>query len=155
MKEYLVTLIVVGSLISLALCLMYKEDKEGLGAVKTAFSILLLYVTVVPLIGMIRNFDAEKPELQIESIDFDTDSALEEVSENAYIGGVRSFVSEEFSLNIDDISVTAEGFDVMNMRAERLTVILSGDAALADYRAIRERLLKNGFEGCEVKIEVR
>ena len=47
------------------------------------------------------------------------------------------------------------GFDFKNMKAERVKIILSGRAALADSRAIAEEIRKLGEWECEVELSVK
>ena len=146
MSEYLVSLTVMGALISLSLALAYRDD----GALKVALTVLLLYVFTVPLIGAVRDLDLNIPTLDYGYSEYE--GQLEDVSCAAYENGIRAYIADKYNLDLADISVKADGYDVATVTAKRVSVILSGGARLADYRAIEEGLKKNGFDSCEVKI---
>ena len=46
-----------------------------------------------------------------------------------------------------------EGFDMTKMRAEKITVILSGKGVIADYHRVVEMIEGEGLGECEVKLE--
>ena len=150
MSEYLVSLTVMGALVSLSLALSYKDD----AALKGALMILLLYIFTVPLINAVKDFDINSPVLDLEYAE-EYEGQLESVTRAAYENGIRMYIADKFSLDAADISVKAEGYDVSAVKAERISVVLSGEARMADYRAIEEGLKKNGFDNCEVKIAFR
>lgn len=153
MKEYAVSLIAVAALISLSLAAFYKDGKWG-ATVRCAFAVLLLYATVCPLLsGEAGGFDIRDLKFDAGEYDFSDVSAVDGTSEVAFCNGIRLFLVQEFSLNADDVAVSAEGFDKAEMRAEKVTVRLSGGAVYCDFRAIREKIEKNGMGSCEVKIE--
>ena len=152
MKEYLISVIIVSALISLSLAVSYKED-SGNGALKSALAVLMLYVTVIPLFTALREFDISNIKFDAEKYDFNNQNAVTEISEEGFIRGVRLFISDEFSLDYDEISVEVTEFDPLQLKAKKIIITLRGKAAHADYRAIREKLKKNGFENSEVKIE--
>lgn len=149
MSAYLTSVITVGALISLALAVSYRSG----GAEKTAFMIFLLYVSALPLIGIVRDFE-------ISEITFNFNEGTEykdafgEVTREAYENGIRLYIADEYSLDAEDISVRAEGFDAAAVRARVVVVTLSGDARYADYRDMSRRLEKNGLGRCEVKIAI-
>ena len=147
MSEYLISLTVMGAVVSLSFALSYKED----AALKGALMILLLYSFAVPLIGAVRDFDIDAVRLESEP-SYEYESKLESVSKAAYENGIRVYIADKFDLDLADISVSAEGYALEAVKAERVNVILSGAARLADYRAIESGLKKNGFDNCEVKI---
>ncbi len=154
MTEYFTALISVSALISIAAALSYKDMGES-RALRAAFAVILLYVTVMPLLGALSNFDADDFKFGTEDYDFGGENAAGELTREAFERGVRLYICQEFSLDGDDVSVTVSGFDPIAVRAEKISVRLSGRAAFADFRAIKARLSKNGFDNCEVLIEKR
>ena len=149
MSAYLAVLVTVSALVTLGTALLYRED----GAERMAFLLLLLYVSAVPLIGAVRDFD-------IGALDFDAVTgegyydASASVGCDAFEAGVRAFIAEEFSLDVADISVEACGFSPETVSADLIRVTLSGRARLADRHAIKEKIEKNALGGCEVKIAI-
>ena len=153
MSEYILTLITVSAVISVALALTYKEsEKSGL---RCAFAVILLYVTLVPIINGARNFDVGELEIYADELDFEENFELSDFTGAAFARGVALFVAEEFELDAKEVRAEASGFDPEAARAEKITLTLVGRAALADTRAIRETVEKNGLGACEVKIEIK
>ena len=80
-----------------------------------------------------------------------------ELGEQAFAEGISKYVAEELSADEDEIEIEISGFDFEAMRAERITLTLSGSAVLGDLRGIRQSLLGNFVaEGgsCEVVIDL-
>ena len=124
---------------------------------KSAMALIMLCVTISPataLIGELLNSDLYEQICSSEAITVDQ-TEFSENAERAYCRGIERFVSSEFSLSEDNVSVVVFGFDSINMKAQKIKVILSGSAAFTDYREVADRLYKNGFNNCEVEIDVR
>ena len=149
MSTYLASLIGVCLTVSLALAVSYKED----GALRLAFGIILLYAAAVPLVGAIDSIDLSDISFEASS-DIDTEDAMDQRCAEAFERGIVLFIAEEFGLNGEDICVRAHGFVATDMRAELIEVILCGEARLADFRAIRDKIEKNGFGECDVRVAV-
>lgn len=155
MKEYAVTLAVTSALVSLALALTYRDEEKSGGAVRSALMLILLYATLCPLLGAVRNFDIDSDILKEEKYNFEDRFSLSDATEEAFCRGIRLFLADKMSINYDEITVKAKDFDASLMRARKIEVTLVGKAALADYRALREAVEKNGFGECEVKSEIK
>ena len=153
MREYMSALVLVSAVISVALAVTYKESEKG--GVKCALAVILLYVTIVPIINAARDFDVGELEFCAEDFDFDDNFELSDFTAEAFAHGVRLYVADQFGLDKEEVQVLASGFDEQTSRAEKITVTLGGKAALADARAIREMVEKNGLGACEVKIEIK
>ena len=154
MREYLISVVTVSALISAALTVLYKNERESSGAAKGAFAVMLLYVTVLPLIGAISELDVSKIKFSSGDFDFSSESALASSSSAAFEDGVKLFLCEEFSLDKNEVDVSCEGFSQENMQAEKIVVTLRGKSKYADVWAIKEKTEKNGLGRCEVKIEI-
>lgn len=81
-------------------------------------------------------------------------SLTEETAADAFSDGVASYVCETFDLAPGGVSVSLVGFDFPTMHAEKIKVLLSGNARFADTHAIREAVEKAGLGICEVEIEI-
>ncbi len=153
MNEYLISLISVSALISLSSAVLYREEKEG-RAVKCAFAVLLLYILIMPLLGALKSFDPEVLKFDTGAHYPAEESGIEASAEEGFVQGIRLFLADEFSLEQNDIEVKVTGFDFSTVKAEKITIILKGSAAYADFRAVREKIEKNGFGSCEVEIAI-
>ena len=108
----------------------------------------LLYIIALSDMDIDSIFDKiTLPEQELEG-------GYSEVAEEAFSEGIARAVAEEFSLNKENIRVKIRGFDFENMRADSITVILSGRSVTADYRAIEKYF--NGLDVgvCKVEIEI-
>ena len=66
------------------------------------------------------------------------------------------YISEKYATDKDLVSVRADGFDIGSVRAQRIYVILSGRAAMLDYKKIEEDVCRQFTSGgeCEVSIKI-
>lgn len=154
MSEYLSCLISVSSLVGVSAFLSYGEREDKV--LKIASSLIIAYVTVLPLVSLIRDLDYDF------SLGFDDgsfvyieDTLIGEEAENAFCEGIEKYISERFSLPSEEITVRVFGFEYTSMKAEKIKIILSGKAIFADNRAIAEEIEKNGLGECEVELSVK
>ena len=110
--------------------------------------------------GVFQNYVTASVPLFVDSVfDVEYDSSIigegyEAVAEEAFSRGVASAVADEFSLDEKNLRVELYGFDFENMKAERIRVILSGRAALADYKGIEKYVNGLDIGVCECEIEI-
>lgn len=149
MSEYLVMLFGTVALLGIFSLIVYSE---GDTAVRFGFAVLLIYSATVPLGRLVLSEEIEFPSFDVS--EGESPEELYLTAEKAFCEGVRSLVTKEFSLDGDDLRILAEGFDFEKMSAERIRVILSGRAALADYKKIEELIEDSGLGECEVEIEI-
>lgn len=149
MSVYFVSVITVSAISSLAMAISYKSD----GAVKCALTVFLLYVSAVPLINAVRDFDPS--ELDFGAItQTQYEYEINEMTKEAFENGIRLLVSDTFDLDSADVVVRVDGYDYTTVSAGKVTVTLKGTARFADRGAIKRCVEKNGLGVCEVKIEV-
>lgn len=149
MKEYIISSITLGLISGIILHLAHREL---LPTVRTAAGIVLLSFVIIPIGGFIRAL----PNIEIP--DFGTSELLPDgihrEGEEAFEIGIARAVAERFSVSADGVSVQCGGFSLEELSAERVTVVLSGDAARLDYRAVRSYIEENlEVKRCEVRIE--
>ena len=83
-----------------------------------------------------------------------SDTLFYEKTASAFCDGVARFVCEECDLDKDEVGVRVTGLDLESMRAEKITVILSGRAVSADARLIAEAVESADLGECEVMIDL-
>ncbi len=150
MREYIIAVLSAAALLAILSFISYKSECSGR---RLAFAVLFIWVCFVPLAKEILNFgELSLPSFDIDLSDFDEDYKL--VAEGAFADGVRSAICEKFSLNDTDVRILTEGFDFEKMKASRIRVILSGRAALADYKNIEKYIEDEGLGECECEIEI-
>ena len=152
--EYLISVIVISALVALATYFSYGSSESR--TVKTAMSIIVLYTVSVPIVSMVGelsdiSFDSVVDIEDIGSID---GTEYAETAEQALCDGICTAIAERYGLDREEITARVRGFDFSEMRAERITVTLSGSAALADHRGIAEYITESGLGECEVKLEI-
>ncbi len=154
MAEYLGALIGVGAIVALCEHISYGGELDK--NVKVALGIILLSSLVSPLVSALdglSSFDIDSlfnkygDDIAIE------DSLYYKTAEEAFCVGIERLLDEELGIEGEDIEVYTEGFDMTEMRAEKITIILSGKGAYADYRKIESRISSLGLGKCEVKLE--
>lgn len=155
MSAYLTSLIAISALVGISSYLSYSEDKGIF--LRAATSLLVVGVIISPLVTLIR--EAEKfriDEYTLEEYLFDIeDSEYARSAKEAFEEGVKKFICQSFSLEESEVRVVALGFDTLDMKAEKIKVILHGGAAYADARSIAYEISSAGLGECEVEIGVK
>lgn len=155
MSQYLTSLILVSALVGICSYISYGEREEK--AAKGIMALILVCVTVSPLVSLVSSAVTDGFYLNGENIPEipigDTDFA--ENAEEAFSRGIKSFLKEEFSVADGDSEVLLFGFDSIEMKAEKIKIILKGKAALADNRAITEKINEMNIGKCEVELYVK
>ena len=154
MTEYLGMLVAVGAVVAFCELISYGGvcDKT----VKGALGVVLLCCLVVPV---------GRAALELEQLDIDgvidlpdaggqiEDTLYYKTAEEYFCIGIERHLDEELQIDGDDVAVRTEGFDIRKMKAEKIIIVLSGDGAYADYRAVRALINASGLGECEVKLE--
>lgn len=148
MTGYITGVFAISALLGLCSLLSYGKDDERVR--KFAFSILLLYVTVLPLSGISLG-DIDFGNLKNPGTNV---GEYENVAREAFISGIREHIAREYSLDEDNIRVLVEDFDFSVMRAGRIRIILSGSAVFADYKGIEKYVNNLDMGECRVEIEI-
>lgn len=146
MKEYVLSIISIGIALD-ALGLICHEKYKKITS--SAMGILLILVVILPLPEILQDLGES---FKFEAPDIDTSS--QEFSKMAFEEGISTFVAERFSLKPDDVEVEAISFSSGEMRAERIIITLTGYAAMADNKKIRQTVEKLDLGAVEVKIEI-
>ena len=140
----------ISFVVGVASLISYREKKDK--ATRFALGILLIYVTLSPLPALFEELD-EAPSFDI-SVPDGYDESYKTVARDAFEEGIGKAIADRFSLLRENVTVIAEGFDFANMRAEKIRVILSGRAALADYSSIERYVNEFDIGECEAEIEI-
>ncbi len=151
MREYAIAIFAV-CLISGVLGLL--SHKTFSSAQRFVFGVIILYVILTPLSDLAKNFDPDSLSGIFDSSVQTPDYSYESVAEDAFAEGIVKAVAEEFSLDRENIRIDIDGFDFENMCAKKIRIILSGGAALSDYREIESYINKINIGECKVEIEI-
>ena len=149
MKEYLISVVLITALVALA---SHFLPDAAVGYGRLALGIVLLYAVLSPLAALLSSFPAlpDLPELPQQ----ENAPLYEQYAQEGFCRGIASAVGEKFSVAEARISVRAEGFDVQSMRAEKIWILLRGEAVFADGPAIKAFVEGEGLGECEVEIEI-
>lgn len=123
---------------------------------EAAIGVLCLFALAAPVAAAIPSL-LDPPSIEESIPALTPEGGYIELGERAFTEGISRYVAEELSVGEDEIALEVSGFDFEAMRAERITLILSGSAVLSDLRGIRQSLLGNFVaEGgsCEVVIDI-
>lgn len=107
------------------------------GIVEASFAILLLFA-LLPFVTSVVEGVISIPEFSPiipESGDVST------YTEEEYIDAVESYISTEYGVPRENISLTAEGFSLSELRFERMTVRIGAQAIFIDTTALRQLIL--------------
>lgn len=115
---------------------------------KAIVGVILVMAIITPLPALIEKMQ--------EDLDFSEigDAQTDDIRLSAFEEGVAQYVSSEFGLAREDVSVEAEGFDPDNMKAEKILITLTGGAITANYKKITAATNALGLGEAEVKIEI-
>ena len=151
MIEYATGILSVCAVVVICGFLVYRGKSDG--ATKFAFATLLVYVTLTPLRALVGELTGVgEIRLELEGGEYSED--YKEVAEEAFCEGVRLLVCSQFSLNEEFVRVSCRDFDFQKMRADRIKIILSSSAALADRTGIEKFINQYDIGRCECEIEI-
>ena len=152
MNEYFISVFVICTVTGILGLLSYNNKN---GAERAALGIILLFVVLSPISEIITSFNSEDFDPENILADMQPETGLSEALAAALCDGICRAVGEEFSLDDGELTATVYGFDVKNMKAEKIRILLTGRAALSDSKAIKEFVEKMEVGECEVRIELR
>lgn len=150
MSEYFIGVFSVCLVGGICLTLAYGQ---GRGESLTV-GIIILWVILSPIGESLAHFDPDGWLDSVEIPEYKDESEIGAVIEDAFADGLARAVAEKFSLRKENIRVRLYGFDRNKLRAERIRIILSGGAALADYKAVEKYINEMDIGECNVEIEI-
>lgn len=151
LKAYFGDVMYLSVFIALAVGISHPRLKRS---ISFGAGVLIICVILLPLVDIIKDIDIKiDAEDYLENIETNlSDDALE----MAFEEGIREYISGEYKVDKDLITVMADDFDLECMRAERIYITLVGRAAMLDYKMI-ESVVEKEFtkEGeCEVSLRL-
>lgn len=151
MGEYLLSLVGVSVFLALISYLSYPSAMGK--TAKFASLILLIYTVASPLPALLDGITDYKDAPSFQLPDTDLSDTYGEVVHEAFDRGIEIYVIDKYGASENDITVESFGFDFELMRAELITVTLSGKAIVLDYRDIERSVGGLGLGECEVYIK--
>ncbi|MBQ8372338.1 MAG: hypothetical protein IJX38_05340 [Clostridia bacterium] len=150
MKEYIFTLAAVAAVTSIALSLSHSDMKKPTG---TALGILVLCAIAAPIGGLVASLSDAALGLPGVDSTVMTDECEDTVCA-AFEDGIASAVAEHLGQEKESVEVRCDGFNMSEMRADKIHVRLTGTAALADPHLVRQYVKENFTEGGECTVEL-
>ena len=152
MKEYFTAVFVLSAFIGVIEKLVYNDS--GKFGEKATLAIILIYAVLSPLPSLVSE-GGIFPELGDFGDGDLTGGEYIEVTKEAFEEGLKKTIAEEFSVNKDAITVRCFDFSFAEMRAERISVILSVSLAGTDPRRVENFINGLNIGECEVQFEIR
>ena len=147
MREYALSVFGMCALLGALSLIHYNKNCAEKSAVRVLFAASL----ILPLLNTAVAFDGIIPSLPPYS---QGEGEYTGVLEQAFSDGVRRAVCERFSLSEESVLVEVGGFDMSEMRAEKIKITLTGLSITADRRAIRKYVEGEDLGECEVTLSV-
>ncbi len=146
---YIIIAIALSSFISVVSVMSHPSYKAECNM---ALGILSLGALAVPVLSLITSL-GQFPEFDTLP-EYNLSGGVLEISEEAFAEGITAALEEKYSLPSGEISVITYGFSFSEMKAERITVVLSGTSVTSDSREIAEFVVENFCPRghCEVKL---
>lgn len=155
MSGYIISVMAATAVVALGSIVSYGGGAARVS--RAAMAVVLLYTVTLPIFSVTSDLSGLISEDYFDNlhVQYDVgDSLFYERTEAAFSEGVKKLVCGEYNFNSDNVTVSTNGFDVEAMRAEKITVILSGHAITADTRSVVELIEDTGLGECEVKIDL-
>jgi hypothetical protein len=152
LSDYLITVALISVTVGILDYLSYPSKMRE--AVRIFASVIIIYALITPVLTFVNRIpDNGNLGIQLPS-ELPNNGTYETVAKQAFENGICKLLYTKYGIDDEDVSVSAQGFDVREMRAERIVVILSGRAALVDYRGVEEYISGLSLGNCEVKIRI-
>ncbi len=149
-----------GSFLYILICLaavafcsfsMYQGAESSVS--RFAFGAILLASLAVPFISAFSSaLDFEFSAEDFSDGNYSSDVA-QKTLEDAFCKGIKYAVSDKFSINSKQITVECHEFNAETLKAEKIKIILSGNAVYSDVRSIKSYIEDENFGECEVILE--
>ncbi len=155
MSGYIISVMAATAVVALGGLISYGGGTARIS--RAAMAMVLLYTVTLPIISVTGDVSQLISEDFFDDIkvEYDPDDTLfYERTASAFSDGVKKFVCGEYRFADDDVRVTVRSLDVESMRAEKIIIVLSGRAIIADARSVAETVEDAGLGECEVKIDV-
>lgn len=156
MADYLARVVVMTVFLGVISYLSYPGSSER--ALRIASSVLIIYTVALPVLSLAQDFAGENFSGEISDIadgGFDTgEETYIEVAENAFKTGIKEMLNSKYGIKKDNMRVYVFDLDFKNMRAGKIKIVLTGNAAFADWRGIMQYINESGLGKCEVEIEL-
>lgn len=145
----------LGTFVILAISGILSLLSYGFGtSEKIAVGIITAFIIISPILSAVRQVDASGLLDSITDSGYEPDKTPSLVAEKAFAEGIKSAISEKYTIDKDNIRVKITAFDMKAMMAGEIKIFLCGRAALADYRGIEEYVNGLGMGVCRVEIEL-
>ena len=153
LRDYFLTVVLASSVIGILEFLCYPSKAKD--AARIFASVVLIHALLSPILAFAGEIKDGMPSFDIDpSPDTEFGETYEKVAKEAFEEGICKLLYTEYSLDGQNVEVHAEGFKLTEIRADRITVILSGKGALADHRGMEEYLDGLRLGDFEVRIRI-
>lgn len=149
LSEYAAGILAIVAAAALATFVSYKSELAS--SERCAAAIIIAATAIIPIGKLISSISVAPPRVE----DFIGDGLeYEKVGEEAFSDGLSLLIAEKYGLDREGVRVAVVDFSFEQMRAKRITVILSGKAVIADAPSIESYISSLGIGECIVEIEI-
>ena len=153
MADYLWTVALASLFIGVLEYLCYPSKTKD--AARLFASVVLIYSLLSPVLVFASSLGDGIPPFEIEEpSDIPLGGTYEKVAEEAFKEGICKLLYTNYGVEAEDTAVSVEGFQLDEMKARRIVIVLSGKAALSDRRGMEQYLNGLGLGECEVRIRI-
>ena len=148
MENVYIYIFSLAAVVAIASAISY--DGERASYMRFLLGAVLVSGICLPVLNFVRDFSLS--DYTVDVGEGDASAVSRETLAASFCDAIERAVAEEFSLDSESVSVTCRGFDLGTCSAEKITVLLTGSAALSDIRGIRNFCEEISSADAEVKI---
>lgn len=151
LKEYFESVLILCAFLAVSVGVSHPKHKV---ATRFGAGVLIICAILLPLVDILKDINIEKElsDYMSNVEEYRADNMIEAAFEE----GIAQYLADEYDVGVELVSVMADGFELDKMKARKIYVTLSGEAALLDYKKIEnevEREFTSGGE-CEVSLKI-
>lgn len=152
LPSYLFSVAVASFVVGILEFLSYSSKTKE--SARLCASVILIHALLTPVLSFAASIsDSPSFDFSIPG-DIPYDDAYEKTAKDAFKDGISKLICSKYELKPENVTVSVRGFNVSELRAEEIVVLLSGSAALSDARGIESYLNGLSLGKCEVKIRI-
>ena len=151
-REYIIVSLKVLLFVGFAINIAHPRQ---IGVMRVVLGMILISAIMLPLVDI---FDENRLEIDIGSLGEDNNGEInDDAIEYAFERGIERYICSEYNLREGEVRVMADGFDLSDMTAKKIYVVLSGSGIYIDYKRLRGYIAEEFTKGgvCEVELDIK
>ena len=153
MVNYLLTVAALSCAVGVIEYLFYPSKAKE--AARICSAVILVHALLSPVLSFAASLSEGLPSFDLQPpTDIPFEDTYEKTAEDAFKEGICKLLCANYGLKPENVSVFTEGFEVSTMKAQRIIILLRGEAALCDHRGMEAYLDSLSIGACEVRIRI-